>query len=499
FRLGRYPIHFHLNGDVSGSYVRGCGIHHTFNRAVTIHAVDNLLVEHNVAFDIMGHAYFMEDGIEMGNIIQYNLGIFVKSSSSLLNVDITPATFWVTNPNNTVRHNAAAGGTHFGYWYNMPNHPGGPSFTTSMCPRKMVMGEFYNNSAHSFGWYGLWIFPEYHPMEGGGCDSNTPTQAKFYGLTAWQVERGAEALEVGGVQFHDFLISDADQAGFEYQVVDSGIPFDNDGALIKDSVVIGYSALTHSNRSYTCTKAGVHCPKSKGLTIDGVKFINFDQDCCATFRSCAHCKPDQGGFQARTKNLVFSNSPNKAFFKWEHEYWYEDLDGSFTGTANHIVLPDNPNLPPDHCSRDDAYSLGVPGASCDNTIKLHRMSFNGVAPTSLKYKDTLFTNEHGTSRIPYHLKRITHPEGWMITLIDGDTYNFFFEHADHVTNITYNSRFDGFSDGDFVIINHNLTQRPDHFETTDVSRNNSMNMLTYENNDYGDWHFDNETKDLFYL
>lgn len=33
FRLGRYPIHFHLLGDVANkSYVRGCAIHNTFNR-----------------------------------------------------------------------------------------------------------------------------------------------------------------------------------------------------------------------------------------------------------------------------------------------------------------------------------------------------------------------------------------------------------------------------------------------------------------------------------
>lgn len=90
-----------MSGDVTGSYVRGCAIHHTFNRAVTIHGVHGLMVEHNVAYHVMGHAYFIEDGIETGNTIQYNLGVFVTSSSSLLNVDVTPGTFWITNPNNT--------------------------------------------------------------------------------------------------------------------------------------------------------------------------------------------------------------------------------------------------------------------------------------------------------------------------------------------------------------------------------------------------------------
>lgn len=54
FRLGRYPIHFHMEGDVRESYVKGCAIHRSFNRAVTMHHIHNLRVERNVIYDIMG-------------------------------------------------------------------------------------------------------------------------------------------------------------------------------------------------------------------------------------------------------------------------------------------------------------------------------------------------------------------------------------------------------------------------------------------------------------
>ena len=50
----------------------------------------NLLVEGNVVYDVMGGAIFIEDGIETENIIQYNLAVFVRQSTSLLNDDITP-------------------------------------------------------------------------------------------------------------------------------------------------------------------------------------------------------------------------------------------------------------------------------------------------------------------------------------------------------------------------------------------------------------------------
>ena len=77
FRLGRYPIHWHLLGDLQfKSYVKGCAIHQTYNRAITIHNTHHLLVERNIIYDIRGGAFFIEDGIEHGNILQYNLAVF---------------------------------------------------------------------------------------------------------------------------------------------------------------------------------------------------------------------------------------------------------------------------------------------------------------------------------------------------------------------------------------------------------------------------------------
>lgn len=55
------------------------------------------------------------------------------------NDDITPAAFWVTNANNTLIGNHAAGGTHFGFWYRMHSHPDGPSADSSYCPRKVIL------------------------------------------------------------------------------------------------------------------------------------------------------------------------------------------------------------------------------------------------------------------------------------------------------------------------------------------------------------------------
>lgn len=93
FRLGRYPIHFHLNGDLPNSYVKECAIHQSFNRAVNIHGTNYVTVERNVIYDILGGAFFLEDGIEIGNTFSSNLAVFVRTSSSLLNEDVTPGNY----------------------------------------------------------------------------------------------------------------------------------------------------------------------------------------------------------------------------------------------------------------------------------------------------------------------------------------------------------------------------------------------------------------------
>jgi hypothetical protein len=64
FKLGRYPIHFHMIGTIHKSYVHGNSISHTYNRAVTTHGVFFFRVTDNVAFDTMGHTFFIEDAVE---------------------------------------------------------------------------------------------------------------------------------------------------------------------------------------------------------------------------------------------------------------------------------------------------------------------------------------------------------------------------------------------------------------------------------------------------
>ncbi|XP_060602334.1 protein DDB_G0287365-like isoform X2 [Ruditapes philippinarum] len=153
--LGRYPIHFHLClGDARGSYVKGCSIHNTFARCVTIHATHEILVQDNVCYDHLGHGFFLEDGAEFNNTFDGNLVFNTrKGTGDLEPSDVEPAGMWITNPHTYIRNNVAAGGEGFGIWVLFPLEPLPPSRQYNlMSPyeaRKTNLLEYTNNVAHS--------------------------------------------------------------------------------------------------------------------------------------------------------------------------------------------------------------------------------------------------------------------------------------------------------------------------------------------------------------
>jgi hypothetical protein len=184
--LARYPIHWHLVGDANGQYVRNASIHDTYNRCVTVHGTNNLLVENNVTYNTVGHCFFMEDGIEHGNQFIHNLAIQTKCHTSkpcvptnlaaagesanydgrqairasgqsskdvLLPSDNTVSSYWITNPDNIYRDNVAAGSDENGFWMSLPEHPNGQFADTEISkatwPRNTKLREFRGNVAHS--------------------------------------------------------------------------------------------------------------------------------------------------------------------------------------------------------------------------------------------------------------------------------------------------------------------------------------------------------------
>lgn len=187
---GRYPLHFHMCGDVDQrggylepTYVDGLSIHHSFSRCLTVHATNGLLVKNTVGYDTLGHCFFLEDGIEQRNTLFHNLGLLTRPGTLLptdrnetlctsikdkVHKGYTPSpsteckavsTFWISNPNNNLISNAAAGSQDAGIWFVFHNSSTGDSH--GLVPETKAeltpLGIFYNNRVHSNFKAGLFI------------------------------------------------------------------------------------------------------------------------------------------------------------------------------------------------------------------------------------------------------------------------------------------------------------------------------------------------------
>ncbi|MDQ3230657.1 MAG: G8 domain-containing protein, partial [Pseudobdellovibrionaceae bacterium] len=136
--LGRYPLHFHMAGDLKkkNSYLTDNSIWQSNWRCISVHGSDNGVVSRNVAFDVFGHCYYLEDGTEVGNEFSYNLAARIKimgstEEKSLKEIntpaqkgftlqetdggfsnpaDRAAAGFYISNANNRFIGNAASGG-----------------------------------------------------------------------------------------------------------------------------------------------------------------------------------------------------------------------------------------------------------------------------------------------------------------------------------------------------------------------------------------------------
>jgi len=71
--MGRYPMHFHMLQNCPACYFRHSSVHRSFYRCISVHGSHYTTVSENVAYDVTGFCYYLEDGVEEFNTLSYNL------------------------------------------------------------------------------------------------------------------------------------------------------------------------------------------------------------------------------------------------------------------------------------------------------------------------------------------------------------------------------------------------------------------------------------------
>jgi len=168
--LGRYPIHFHLVEDtMRGSGVIGAAIVDSHNRWVTIHGAQYLLVRDCVGYRSVGHGFFMEDGTEVFNLLDRNLGVQAfrgkRLPKQVLGFDPNDgAAFWWANGRNSLTRNVSCENDEYGFRYDSQSGGGFNSRLAVRAPdggeekvdiRTLPFYRFEANEAHTEGLYGM--------------------------------------------------------------------------------------------------------------------------------------------------------------------------------------------------------------------------------------------------------------------------------------------------------------------------------------------------------
>jgi cell migration-inducing and hyaluronan-binding protein len=403
--LLRYPIHFHMLGDAgAGSYVRQTSIHRTWNRCLTIHGTNAVRAVGNACFDHVGHGYFLEDGAERRNVLVGNLGFGThrpREGKAILDSDRSPGTFWITNPDNTVRGNVAAGSEGHGFWIALPEHPTGlfaqlePGQARAMWPRRTKLRQFASNTAHSNDRDGLHF--------DNGPRPDTSTEATWHEAHANPADEDSTSLvtTMSGLVAWKNRDHGAWLRGRNHRLVRSvladnaiGATFASDESVLQDSLVVGESANAGAAERWErdrgqVGRAGRSLPKpwEPDFPIRGFEFydgrVGVERTLFANFRpyrsrsgalrqqsAIGYHLDDDFSIHARnfTRALRFANA-KRAYFEppevghdGDVSAVFLDEDGSLTGRAGRSLMTRNPFLYGSGCrARDDFNAMECTG------------------------------------------------------------------------------------------------------------------------------------------
>ena len=238
--LGRYPIHFHMCADVSGALLQSNTVRNSFQRGYVVHGSHNVTLVDNVGYEISGHCYFLEDGIETGNVFRRNIGSHIRRPTFRLpsgpgQTDHNPTVFWCSNAQNYWYHNVAAGSVASGFWFETARQINGPSaHLASFVPQFTLLGDFKDNIAHSTTQRGIQMYsPGWRPPQPCTLRNSVVFRARW---DAFMIHNNINVTLSGG------LIADSGTAILNFRAASN---------IVENFDIIGYSKNYANVRSKT--------------------------------------------------------------------------------------------------------------------------------------------------------------------------------------------------------------------------------------------------------
>ena len=347
--LGKYALHWHMLGDATGQYVTNTSIHETYNKGMTIHGTQNAWVENNAIYNTIGHTYYFEDGSEFGNVLMNNLGMNTYRTESVeagpIGSDHTAvSTYWVTNPNNHLIDNHAAGSERAGFWILSQDHTEGASAESGLyddyVPRAQTPGQWVGNTSHSNGRDGIFIGRQFDEETGEAAtgDRKLEEQYQITDFTTYKNEDFGLWVRNGTGSWDDIKVADSAKGARFWGLND-----------LEDSLIVGRSGNYEKHGSDVFHGWELYDQASH---FEDVHFDGFDGALDAAIAN-------HSGFGRSSNNsvsgLTFGDgAPEQSFFRGKVFSTFQDglrdnggslagalydLDGSLMGEAGAVITP----------------------------------------------------------------------------------------------------------------------------------------------------------------
>ncbi|XP_027664450.2 fibrocystin isoform X1 [Falco cherrug] len=460
------------NARMADSYIRGCCVLDSFGQGLRLIGISDFVVDSNVFYNISGHGLLLGEGPEEGNRVSNNIVIGLSGTDSLSNTEtLSPAGIYIRAPANHIKGNTvcAAG---YGYFFHLS--PEGPS--------KMPLLSFSDNEAHSCTRYGLLVYPEYLP------DSpHRPVQLSSF--TAWSSRGGVQIFSSSNLKLQHFWIYTCKDFGID--IVES-----LGNTSVADSVLIGRVG----QKDRTCMSAGLKTPKRYQVFVSNTTFRNFDVNTCTAIRTCSGCYQGQGGFTVRAEGLTFINSPFQVSFPFPHSAILEDLDGSVTGQKGSHLLPSTDILAL-FCTASANFSQDSGGSVCGSDLVIHRMSLHIKEAPDIPYNLTVSDSRNKTTTVNYVRDTLSNLYGWMVLLLDKETYALSFDNPLVSKQLQYSVTFSNFMTGNYLLVEHkDLPAHPEVVVSCGTRTGQPLQSLpSYGHHRSCDWYLDSGLRKLTYL
>ena len=489
--LGRYPFHWHmLLNTGQGQYFRNNSVHRSFNRAITIHGTESTLVEDNFCYDHIGHGLFLEDGSERFNTIRRNVVVLSKRPARGEEVtpsdnernevqNRTPASYWITNPNNVFEDNVAAGTEGTGFWFAFPTSPMGDSavepYFSGLEPHKEPLGKFDRNTAHScMNGFDIndQLNPDHSLRLNGAWENDGPF---FLNDCVWYSNNVGVYAGIGqrrqNVVYYNNTFADNETAVFlaTYQLVEESLLIADSGLGHFTGQPTMYAVYDGAGRMKNNHMVGWQHPDSRLLSNIGAAIKHPNH----RFEGFTWDQP--GPPTNILPNYDIVPPPNTGANHAAHpRMWAQvvlDIDGSITGTPNSSIIANNRFMMTGQERR--------PANWANNLVSPHRF-----AQLRASYSISSDTNPNVSvvrekARTPsagvYYINGFKENHQLPLIVNEGFLYTYYYESLPSSNRINFT--FDDTEIGDTVTVRIKEFGRHSNLTVQRMDRHNSLSSL----------------------